>query len=285
MTPNDPTPDGDAFDSNAREADAFIPVATPIDGSGFYCSQSSNPLRLENLPRSRAAAHLVFLIATFLLLQITAVLLAQLAGIDLESGEHPLLAMVITFSVGSSVVFVALILMRRSGCSPASIGLSRDRWLSECAWGILVAVASLAAFFLMVGILFAVWPSGTNPFSGNSQRVETMLPDLGPAMLTVMIVLGAAWEEAVFRGILVTHLRRITGGWTVAMALSALLFAGLHTNVQVPVVVIPLFAVAVVWSLFMIWRRSIVASVVGHTLFNLVQLWGMILISGSGSPS
>ncbi|GJM24728.1 MAG: hypothetical protein DHS20C16_11430 [Phycisphaerae bacterium] len=265
--------------------ESFVPVATPIDGPSEF-RIPPNPMLLESISRSKAAAHLAILVAAYMLM--LAVLIAVFrifnAG-DINNAEtqSKVAPLGITVAVGLTLVGIAVGLMWHSSCSAASIGFSFSRWRIDCLWGVLVAVISFAAHFMVIGVIYVVWPESIEQMESNPQRVLEMLPPMHPAMLALMMSLGALWEEAIFRGVLVTHLRRMTGTWSTAVLIAGCLFGVLHINIQEAIMAIPLAVLGIIWTLFMLWRRSIVASVVGHTLFNLGQLTMIHYMSKSSS--
>ena len=79
-------------------------------------------------------------------------------------------------------------------------------------------------------------------------------------------------EEIVFRGILLSYVRRISRSWTVAIVVSSCVFALPHVFDQEAATCVPLFCVGGVWAIFTLWRRSLVPAIVGHTLFNFPQI-------------
>ncbi len=253
----------------------FIPVATPIDGP-VEPPEPSDPMLLERMSRARAMAHLAILTVVFVALQVVVIVgfvVSKGGNVSEEELTKSVVPLVITVAVGLVLVFCALGLTWNASCSAASIGLSFSRWHIDCLWGIVVAVASQVAFFVTMMVIFVIWPGMREQMEANPDRISEMLPPMHPALLVGLIALVAFWEEAIFRGVLVTHLRRATGNWIVATLVGGCLFGAMHINIQEPIMAVPLAVIGVIWTLFMIWRRSIVACVVGHALFNLGQLF------------
>ena len=75
-----------------------------------------------------------------------------------------------------------------------------------------------------------------------------------------------------FRGFLLTRLRRALGSWWLAVPATSLAFAVPHMLDQKAMMAIPLFAVGVALSLFVIWRKSLLPAMIGHGLFNSCQI-------------
>jgi membrane protease YdiL (CAAX protease family) len=68
-----------------------------------------------------------------------------------------------------------------------------------------------------------------------------------------------------------TRLRRTTGSWTAAVGVSTVVFVGLHAFDQVATALIAVTILSVTFSLVTIWRRSLTAAIVAHTVWNLSQ--------------
>jgi membrane protease YdiL (CAAX protease family) len=139
-----------------------------------------------------------------------------------------------------------------------------------------VALCSFGASLFSALVLIFVWPAGYKQLQSNPERIEEMIPALHPAWLGLLMAGICVYEEVIFRGVLLTHLRRLTRSWTIAVILAAAVFAALHIGEQPgsqeAATCVPLFAVAIVWSLSTIWSRSLVPAIIGHFLFNMVQL-------------
>ncbi len=276
-----------SLNDTQNHGDTPIPVATPIDGPVEFCV-APNPMLLEKIPRSRAAAHLALLMAAFILMQVVAAFCIRAAyGADVTESDFAESAtpVVLTVVVGIVLVVLAVTLMWRSECSAASIGLSFSNWKADCAIGLLVAIASYAGYIVSILVIALVSPEAIGNLQENPDRIKEMLPPIHPAFLTIVICLVAFWEEAIFRGVLVTHLRRMFGGWILATLISAGLFGLLHVFTQEPIVAIPLTVLGIIWTVFTVWRRSIVASVVGHALYNLGQIWMVYRMRGTLLPT
>ena len=270
-----------------HDDNAYIPVATPIDGPVDHpvdgpieyqveYQAPSNPMLLEAMSRPRAAGHLGIQIVASIVLQfvvVFAVMVASGESFDPEKQDTSLSLLVATVAIGLVLVALAAGMTRSASCSAASIGLSFSNWKTDCLLGIVVAIVSQLAFMVTMLIIFLAWPGMQDQVEANPERINQMLPPMHPVLLVGLITLVAFWEEAIFRGVLVTHLRRIFGSWALAVLVAGGLFGVMHIIGQEPIMAVPLAVIGVIWTLFMIWRRSIVACVVGHALFNLGQLF------------
>ena len=105
----------------------------------------------------------------------------------------------------------------------------------------------------------------------------------------IQICLRGGWQNPfsgshhLIRGFLLTRLRRALGRWWPAVLISSILFALPHMETQVAVMTFPLFLIAVTWSLITIWRKSLIPAIIGHILFNFIQL--MVVFYGPAGPA
>jgi membrane protease YdiL (CAAX protease family) len=77
------------------------------------------------------------------------------------------------------------------------------------------------------------------------------------------------------------RLRRATGSWVLAVALSTVPFAMLHLLDQQAIAIGPIAILSIVFSVVTIMRRSIVPAIIGHTLFNLSQFLALVYQAGN----
>ena len=75
-------------------------------------------------------------------------------------------------------------------------------------------------------------PRGLRP--EKAQAALAMVPRLHPLGYVGVAAMVGIYEEIVFRGFLMTRLRRATGSWFVAVLASTALFTSLHAFDQTP---------------------------------------------------
>ncbi len=172
-------------------------------------------------------------------------------------------------------VVAAILRLRRQ--SAASIGWTTGHLLWEIPLGLLAMLAAFAAFYLCIGVMWVAWPAGLQQLQGNAEAITKMLPPIHPAAMVGLQVLVGLYEELVFRGFLLTRLRRALGSWWLAVVVGSALFAAPHLIYQEPAATFPLFGVGVAFCLFTIWRKSLVPAIIGHALFNSLMLLGVYL--------
>ena len=179
----------------------------------------------------------------------------------------------------AAMVIIAL-LARRRGLTVRSVGLSLSGAPLNIAIGLAVLVAVYGLIAVIMLLLWLLWPEVVGEMQENARRIMELVPNLRPVEFVPLSALIGVYEELVFRGFLMTRLRRATGGWTIAVVLSTAVFTGLHAFEQTPVALVIVAILSLVFSLVTIWRRSIVPAVIAHALFDLSQLLLLHLQAG-----
>ncbi len=243
--------------------------------------------------RFRCLLDILFVAVYLALLELAAMwLLAPLYGytmadLDLRPDEmtQDLLLPVLAVRSIAAIGLILLILCARHQ-PMASVGLTTKR----LGWNLLIgAVSPLAAYALIVPLMFAMvmlFPTVFDQMQENSSRLQALLPKISLwAFAPVMACVGL-WEELVFRGFLMTRMRRVIGGhrdasaagWVPAVVLSTTCFSLLHLGDQTPAALIPITILSLVFSVLTIWRKSLVPAIVGHAIFNLSQVFWMHVV-------
>ncbi|MCP4251039.1 MAG: CPBP family intramembrane metalloprotease [bacterium] len=261
-----------------------IPTAIPIEPIGqarpipTTGSLIHPPHPMHLWPASPAATSLdlgMFLVGLAVSLLLLAVPANLISWLSVDLDQRVLTVVLLPIQAVLWVGVVAIILKQRRQPA-ASIGWVRLTAL-DLPLGLAATAAAFAAFFLSVGILGLTWPAGFEDLQNNQQAITDMLPPLHPAILIGLQIVVGIYEEVIFRGFLLTRLRRMLGAWWPAVLISSALFALPHIIDQRTVAAIPLFGVGVAFCLFTIWRRSLLPAIIGHALFNSVQLMGIYL--------
>jgi membrane protease YdiL (CAAX protease family) len=175
---------------------------------------------------------------------------------------------------GAAWVALVILFLGQRGQAGASVGLIRGRLIVDIPLGLGALAAAFAAFHLGALALFLLWRDGWVGLTQNKDAIADMLPRLHPVLLVGLQFAVGFYEEVVFRGFLLTRLRRGLGSWTAAVMLSSALFAVAHTMEQEAAAAVPIFGLGVAFCMFTIWRKSLLPAVIGHALFNSCQiLW------------
>ena len=113
-----------------------------------------------------------------------------------------------------------------------------------------------------------------------AERIIQMVPRLRPLGFAGVALVISIYEELLFRGFLMTRLRRGTGSWTLAVVLSTAVFTALHAFDQTASALVAVTILSLVFSGVTIWRRSIIPAIVAHALFDLSQFLLLNLQAG-----
>lgn len=176
-------------------------------------------------------------------------------------------------------IVVALLLAWRHQ-SLRSVGVSFERF----GVNLLLGLAALGvAYGLIIPWALAMqylMPAMAESLNENAEAIMSFLPRQSPIHFLWMFLAVGIYEELLFRGFLMTRLRRLTGGWTWAAIVSSILFIVPHLFEQKAIALVPIGILAAVFCVVTIWRRSIVPAIVAHWLFDWSQLLGLYFAYG-----
>ena len=262
-----------------------IPVARPVVAAPG--EPAGDPIRDDDmlLPTSSAGRALVdalVILAIFLLLQVVgAGLVMVVFGTGLEGlGEEGTPAREafirkttlpsVAISAVGLIAAVAIILRWRRQ-SARSLGLGRHSLGLNALIGVGAAIIVPVIALIVTAILQVFFPQLIGQMQENADRIMKLFPNIGPLGFALFSMVIGFYEEVVFRGFLMTRLRRATGSWTAGVLISTVVFVVLHAGAQVPAALIAITILSLVFSVITIWRKSLVPVIVAHTLFDLVQ--------------
>lgn len=258
-----------------------LPLAVPVGHARPVVSPleplpDRGPMYLLQASRGTCWADLAILVVLLMVSDVVLVTIADIALRKVAEADDRLLQLILLpFRALAWTCVVALLLYARQQ-GAASVGCTRLNLRSNIPLGLVSMAAAFAAFWLLAILVGVLWPDGFAKMQGNQDAITRMLPPLPVPLIAVQVIVGF-YEELIFRGFLLTRLRRATGSWLVAVLLSSALFAVLHITDQVPVAAIPLFGIGVVFALFTIWRKSLVPAMIGHALFNALNIAGIFI--------
>ncbi len=273
-------------------AEPGIPFARPLALHGTAPLSAPLPdffLELQT-PRSAWAdiGWLAFFLLSFefiasYLLDLTAELLMGTPHSPSENNvaadRQVMLLPTISLRALGAIVIIA-VLARRRGLTARSVGLSWSGAIVNIAIGVAALVVVYGLVAVTMSLVWLFWPEVVGEMKENAQRIIELVPNLRPAQFVPVAALIGIYEELVFRGFLMTRLRRATGGWTLAVALSTIVFTGLHAFDQTPSALVVVGILSLMFSLVTIWRRSIIPAITAHALFDLSQLLLLQLQAG-----
>ncbi len=143
--------------------------------------------------------------------------------------------------------------------------VSRARsWATELLLGTLVGAGLWAAVLLTLLLIGGFWSqlTGNEP----SGEVPAMVEWIGtqPLALRLAVALSAGVvEETFFRGYLQAR---------VGVLASTLLFVVAHFSYGQPLLLVGVSLLSLAFAALVVWRRSVLAAIAAHTVFDVIQL-------------
>lgn len=137
----------------------------------------------------------------------------------------------------------------------------------QIAYGVLIAAAMIASG-LLVGRAFPKFAE--KMMRDQAYSLAFLKNKLGFGPIIVLSLCAGIWEEALFRGGLLTFAGDYMPFWLALIATSAL-FAAIHfAKLRVAVFI---FAIGCVFGLLYIALESLLAVMIGHALYDVWALW------------
>lgn len=299
-------PDHDDGEGAASDAYEFVPGIEALSGAAHpvevpvarpVWSDRDRFLLLDS-PRSKAWVDVgVLLLCLFAFELASGVILSLSVGADLgavatepppsdstandveDSISRALLVPMVSLRAVFSIVLIGLILRAR-GQRARSVGVSAERWGLNSLIGIGALPVVYGLIYLAIVMLWLVKPSLIDQMTENADRITALVPKLSPIAFVGLSLVVGMYEELIFRGFLMTRLRRGLGSWTLAVLVSTAFFTALHGIDQKPVALVLVVILSLTFSLLTIWRRSIIPAIVTHMLFDFAQFLGLYLTKG-----
>src|ERR1051325_10965286 len=152
-----------------------------------------------------------------------------------------------------------LVIIRRGERLPMnSIGLGTARWWKSILWGFLLAIVSATA----VGILAYLTGYGHGPGSAAFEKLLLWL-------ITLIVFRAGVVEELFYRGYAIERLQMIGLGRFWSITIPVVIFSLGHWSGGVANILIAL-AAGIILTGFYLWRRDLVANMIGHGLVDFV---------------
>ena len=152
-----------------------------------------------------------------------------------------------------------LVIIRRGEHLPlCSIGLGTARWWMSILWGLVIAVVSAA----IVGALAYLTGYGHGPGSAAFEKLPLWL-------ITLIVFRAGVVEELFYRGYAIERLQMAGFGRFWSITIPLVIFSLGHWSVGAANILIALAAGAILTG-FYLWRRDLVANMIGHWLVDFV---------------
>jgi membrane protease YdiL (CAAX protease family) len=141
-----------------------------------------------------------------------------------------------------------------------SIGLGTAPWRQSLRFGcILTGLCGVTAWIV---ILFTGYGHGPGSAEFNKEPIW---------FETLAVIRSGIVEELFFRGYAIERLESIGSGRVLSAAIPLAIFAAAHWTGGIPNIIIAL-VVGAVLTLFYMWRRDLVANMIGHGLSDFLGL-------------
>jgi CAAX protease family protein len=152
-----------------------------------------------------------------------------------------------------------IVIIRRGERLPMrSIGLGTTRWWKSILWGFIIAIVSAVALLALAHLT----GYGHGPGSAAFEKLPLWL-------ITAIVFRAGVVEELFYRGYAIERLQMIGLGrfWSVAVPL--VIFSLGHWSGGAANILIA-FAAGLILTGFYLWRRDLVANMIGHSLVDFV---------------
>ena len=157
-----------------------------------------------------------------------------------------------------SAITLLLIIRRGERLPLTSIGLGTSRWWKSILWGLVIAVASAAAG----GVLAALTGYGHGPGSAAFEKLPLWL-------ITLIVLRAGVVEELFYRGFAIERLQAVGLKPAWAAGIPLVIFALGHWTGGAANILIALVLGAIL-SAFYLWRRDLVANMIGHGTVDFI---------------
>ncbi len=260
---------------------AAVPVARPIFIPPRAESVPAHPMFLADSSRRDAVVDIGILLCVF----VTTWVLAQSIWTAMEllgvAIDPRLLGIVLTLAGAAAWVGATVQIAKSQGNWKASLGLCYDCWWITGLCGIVALVTAYGTMLATVAGAVLFYPDGLEALRHNQEVIAENFPKLHPGLLCVLSLTVGFYEELIFRGFLLTRLRRATGSASIAVFASSVLFALPHAASQELITVIPLFVMGAGWAVITLWRKSIVPAILAHAAFDMFAFLHMYFFSSA----
>jgi membrane protease YdiL (CAAX protease family) len=156
------------------------------------------------------------------------------------------------------VIALLFVIRRGERLSLRSVGIGTASWIKSLLWGVILAIACAA----VGGIIATLTHYGHNESAEAFSRLPVWL------MSAICVRAGVA-EELFFRGYAIERLEALGLNRFMSAAIPLAIFAVGHWTGGWANIVIAL-ALGAILSAFYLWRRDLVANIIGHFLVDFV---------------
>jgi uncharacterized protein len=224
------------------------------------------------LPVQRLAALVEVILTSGFPTQIALIVALRGIGLDIRTADGALSpAFIFTLSLLDALIVVGLVLffLRAHRESARAVLLGARPPLREAALGVALVPAVFLAVVLILALILTLAPQLHNL---PRNPLEDLLTTRGDALLFAVVVMVAGGvREEIQRGFILHRFGQYLGGMHIGLLVHSVVFGLGHID-QGYDAAIATGLLGLLWGLVFIARRSVIAPVVSHAGFNLLQL-------------
>lgn len=244
-----------------------LPVARPVS---YPAAIKPDPLDLAGLRRPDALLDFGLVLFVAVVMQFAPSLLL----LTLRSEPTPDLSdmLMVVVEKGFGVLLaggLAAYLLTRHRLAPAGFGLRLSGLLRQIGWGIAGYVAIMVAHItvsLVIGVALTLTPGAEEELERRLRFMGSLQPR-GWLEISGLLILVVLHEELLFRGLLLTLLRRGLESRVWALLITSLIFGLLHFP-QGAVAMGQITLVSILLGILFFCSRSLIAVMLAHFFFN-----------------
>jgi membrane protease YdiL (CAAX protease family) len=157
-----------------------------------------------------------------------------------------------------SAIALLLVIRRGERWPLTSVGIGTSRWWKSILWGLVIAVSCA----VVGGVLGALTHYGHGPGSEALEKLPLWL-------ITLIVFRAGVVEEFFYRGYAIERLQALGLNRYWAAAIPLIIFSLGHWTGGAANIVIAL-ALGVILTIFYLWRRDLIANMIGHFMVDFV---------------
>lgn len=229
-------------------------------------------------PAERAVALLEVILCSDFPTQLALAATFQALGFSQYADGRLSVVYVATLSLVDAILLIGLILLflRSHGERPRDVFLGSRPPLEEAVAGVPLAFLALGGALLAIVILQQLAPSLRTAERNPLQDVLSRPADA--ALMAVVLVVAGGIREEMQRAFLLHRFEHWLGGPIVGVVVASAMFGAGHVIQGLDVAIVT-GLLGAFWAIIYLRRRSVMAPIVSHSGFNLLQL-GQFLVTG-----
>ena|SRR5436190_5198814 len=240
---------------------------------------SSEPSALspERDPRARIVALIEVLLCSGYPTQIAIGATMSAFGFVAESSPgHYRIGFIVAISMADSIAVIGLVLLflRTHGERPRDVLLGDRPPLGEALAGLPLVIAALGIAALALTVIQQLAPTLHNVEKNPLQ--ELMTSPLGAALFVLVALVAGGLREEIQRAFLLHRFDACLGGGTIGVVVTSVAFGAGHL-IQGVDAAVATGLLGAFWGSIYLRRRSMVAPLVSHAGFDVLQILAQVL--------